>query len=67
MIVVNDNLFLRTIHMCENELTIFFGKILLLLKNGILEMVSFMSELCLTKTIRGSRLVGYLLEYHTMF
>ena len=31
MMIINNNLVLRTIHMFENELTIFFGKILLLL------------------------------------
>ena len=36
MIVVDDNLILRTIHMCEKELTISFGKNLLL-ENGILK------------------------------
>ena len=32
MIIMDDNLVLRTIHMCENELIISFGKFLLLLE-----------------------------------
>ena len=42
MIVIDDNLVLRIIHMCEKELAISFGKILLLLEICILEKVSFM-------------------------
>jgi len=50
MIVVDDNFVLRTIHMCEKELTISFGKNYLLLENGILERVSSMQKTFLTKT-----------------
>jgi len=32
MFVVDDNLILRTIHMCENELTISFGKVFVVVK-----------------------------------
>jgi len=64
MIVVDDNLVLRIIHMYEKELIIFIAKILLLLKNAILGRVSSMPELRLTKATRGSRLVGYIPEYH---
>ena len=50
--------------MCEKQLTIFFGKILLLLENGIFRNVSSMPGLCPTKATQGSLLVGYLSKYH---
>ena len=53
MIVVDDNLVLRTIHMCEKELAMSSRKILLLLESGILGRLSFMPELCLTKVTWG--------------
>ena len=64
MIVVDDNLILKIIHMCKKELTIPFGKILLLLDNGILRRVSSMLELRFTKVTWESRIVRYLLKYH---
>ena len=65
MIVVDDNLVLRTIHMCEKELTISIGKILLLLENSILGRVSSIQNSALLKWPGGSCLVGYLPEYHS--
>ena len=64
MIIVDDNLVLKIIHMCEKELTISFGKILLLLEDGILGRVSCMIELHLIKVTWGSHLIGHLPEYH---
>ena len=64
IILVDDNLVLKTIHTCEKELTISFEMFLLLLGNFILGRVIFMPGLCLTKATWGSLLVGYLLEYH---
>ena len=49
--------------MCKNELVISFGKILLLLKNGILGRLSSTLELRFTKATWGSRLMGYLPKY----
>ena len=68
MIVVDANLLLRTIPMCEKELTISFGKILLLiLENVILGKVSSMSKLHLTKVTQGSYIMEYLPKYHPTF
>ena len=64
MIVMNDNPVLRTIHMCENELTISFEKIFIVVRNDILRKLCSMTELLLTKATQGSCLMGYLLEYH---
>ena len=58
MIVVDDNLVLKTTYTCKKELIIFFENILLLLENGILKRMSFMSELPLTKATQGSRLAS---------
>ena len=48
--------------MCEKELSISFGNILLLLENGILGRVSSMLKLHLTKATQGSHLVGTFLS-----